>query len=138
MRAVLNGGGCRVGLDSGRVAAGLDGCQPPGDGVRVNPLISMKDRRADGFDAEGNPRWKWESRLDGVQAVTWQQREERDDRAGVTLVRVQATVLYPVGEPNVRETAMCRTEDGNIWSVKAIARHPDRLVIDMQRVDDGD
>lgn len=131
--------GATVGLDDDLrpVNAGLsdDPNQPPP--VDVLPRVSIRDREGNGYDDLGNPRWVWVDRVTDASAVMWEQREEVDDRAGTTLIKARTTVLYPPALPPLRETASVRTSDGNVWSVTALDRFPDRVTVQMERVDDG-
>lgn len=147
MRAILRDDGCgyprvrsglTVGLDDDSVPTVLDGDIPgptplPGSTL---PLVSVRDRQANGYDDEGNPQWTWRTLVDGARAVTYTEREERDDRAGTTTVVASVRFLYDWAV-DIRETAIARTEDGHTWRVTAVEHFPGQALLTLERTDDG-
>ncbi len=142
-RVSLRDDSCWGGLSQG-VGVGLDddSCRPapvpPGEEQpNILPRITVRDRVSQGMDALGNPTWAWADRVVDAPTTMWVQREERDDRAGVTRVRARVGFLYPTDVPALRETARAKTDDGHQWTVSEIERWPGRVEMTMERVDDG-
>lgn len=130
-------GTCRTVVDGDSVPVRLDGDCSVAAVVQTGPRVWVKDRRDDGMDENDNPRWSWVLLVDGVPSIMWEQREARDERAGVTLVRGRVRIPYRNDATQIRETASVRTEDGHVWYVTALTRGPRDLLIEMERVEDG-
>jgi hypothetical protein len=124
--------------DLATVTAGLDDDPgAPWSDVVVGPTLSVKDRVAAGLDDDDNPMWTWVERAVDVGTIMWEQRTETDRRSGMTKVLAKTSFLYPVDDPDVRETASARTDDGLVWSIRSVTRIGGVLTLEMERIDDG-
>lgn len=139
------GAGVRLDDDTlGRmsVPAGLDDdCADCGDGgapVSLYPLLTIRERFAAGFDEAGNPKWNWADVVKDQGMIAYEERNEVDDRAGLTVVVATMVFLYPFSSPAIRESATVRTSDGYRWRITGLKRFPDRLQLETERIDDGE
>ena len=128
----------KIRIDDSLVDAELAEDPIPSISHTVNPLISVKDRVADGFDVDGNPTWTWVDRITNAFAVTWMVRTEVEPRGGMSLLKATVTFLYPMSEPDITPAAMAKTSDGHVWSVRSVERYTTQVVMAIERVDDGD
>lgn len=127
------------------VPAGINGIgygdHVPGSPVTnptvVNPLVTVRQRYLKGTDEDGNPEYGWHTLFEDREAIRFESRSEVSDSTGLALVKSSVTVLYPADQPLVRETATVLTNDGNRWQVTKVERFPDRLQLDMERIDNG-
>lgn len=131
-----SGSSVQIGIGDG-TGSGPDGGAfvPP---ANLYPLLTIRERFAAGYDDDGNPTWTWADVVDGVGMIAYETREEKDDRAGITLVKADMVFLHPFSAPAIRETATVRTSDGHRWSIDGLKRFPDRLQLEVTRIDDGE
>lgn len=103
---------------------------------RVNPLVTVRQRYQTGYDFDGNPEFGWNPLVTGVEAIQFDSRHESSDSTGLTVVKSTVTLLYSRDLPNVHETATVTTDDGLLWQVTAVERFPDRLQLEIERLED--
>lgn len=102
------------------------------------PTVSVLGRALDGYDDDGNPKWKWSPILDGVAATEEPNaRTETNDAEGATVVRTAITVLWPRAAADVPETAMVRDGQDNLWGVVSALRTGDTCRLVVQRASHG-
>lgn len=70
--------------------------QPPSG---VNPLVTVRERFAVGYDADGNPEWNWADVVKDVEAIKFEEREEVSDTSGLATVTGTLRILYPYSSP---------------------------------------
>ena len=129
-----SGSSVQVGIGDG--TGGLPGEIPPP--ANIYPLLTIRERFAAGYDDDGNPAWTWADVVENVPMIAYETREEKDDRAGITLVKAELLFLHPYTAPMIRETATVRTSDGYRWQITGLKRFPDRLQVNATRIDDGE
>lgn len=138
-------GGVR--LDDDSRARGVAGLAPdvdetvpgalPAPGTRINPLVTVRERFATGYDDNGNPIWNWADVITAQSAVSFEEREEVSDVSNLSVQTATLLILYPYSAPAIRESATVLTDDGRRWKITGITRLPDRLQLKVERIDDA-
>lgn len=127
-------------LTSVKAGLGYDPVVPgvpvPSPGGSVNPTVTVRERISEGYDDDGNALWSWVAVVADAEAISWEQREEKSDTAAMAVVVGKFTILYPADYPDVRETAVVES-GGHSWSVTGVERLPDRILLSVRRIDDG-
>lgn len=106
-------------------------------GVSTNPLVTVRERFGTGYDDDGNVMWSWADVISEKAAISFEESEEVSDAGNTVLQKATLLVLYPYGEPAIRESASVLTNDGRRWSITSIERMPDRLQLKVERIDDA-
>ena len=120
-------------------AASLDADDPAVEWEDADPelLVTVAVRRRTGYDADGNPTFGWEPVIEDAQAVTWTERTEVDETAGVSRLVGRATVLYDGDD--VTEAAAVTTSDGRRWRVLRAERSADDVLkVELARIESTD
>jgi hypothetical protein len=102
----------------------------------VNPLVTVRQRFQTGYDVDGNPEYGWHDLVVDREAITFESRTENSDSAGLTVVKSTVVFLYPADQPPVRETATVLTSNGYRWQITGLERFPDRLQLELERIED--
>ena len=114
------------------VATSTDEDPAPVVETKVNHRLTVRLRSRTGYDDDGVPLFDWTTLLES-EAVLYEEREEFDPDAGMTLVLAKAVVLY-AGPVQVPETASVTRDDGARYRVQAVRQVPGRLEFDMVRL----
>jgi len=109
----------------------------PDPGTRINPLVTVRERFAVGYDDDGNPAWNWADVISAQSSISFEEREEVSDVGNVSKTTATLLILYPYGAPAIRESATVLTDDGRRWSITGLTRFPDRLQLKVERIDDA-
>lgn len=105
--------------------------------VVVMPNVSVRVRTFAGYNDDGDPTFTWETVVDAVRAVVFEDRTELDDTAG--LVKVVATVTVPYdGDVVVTESATVAISTGGDYRVTGVGQWPGWLKLTLERVDHVD
>lgn len=143
-KVALRDDGCGCLPPPGRVVAGLDDdcpCTVAGSGgeIPVDPppdgmwAFEILLRERTGYDEDGTPQYDWVP-LTRAAALLFEEREEYDAEAGLTLVKALLKIRY-TGPRVVTETAMAVRDDGVKYRVVRVDQFPDRLEFQMRRID---
>lgn len=106
-------------------------------GPNPYPLVTVRERFATGYDADGNPMWTWADVISESSAILFEERTEASDSGNMAVETAEVMVLYPYGQPVIRESASVLTSDGRRWRIKSMKRMPDRYQLNIERIDDG-
>lgn len=109
----------------------------PAPGPKINPLVTVRERFATGYDEDGNPMWSWADVISDQSAISFEEREEVSDVSNLTVQTATLLILYPYSAPAIRESATVLTDDGRRWDITGITRLPDRLQLKVERLDDA-
>ena len=121
----------------GVVTPGPDGKLPdagPGDQAPEGMwTFTLRQRRRTGYTEDGTPKLQWVDFL-RAPALLFEERDEFDAQSGQTLVQAQLKLPYR-GPEVVRETIVAVRSDGVTYRVVSVDQLPDRLELDMRRID---
>lgn len=143
VRAALTGscnqaapGGVRVALDdSCGPVRGRPGVPASVVDVEVWPRLEIRLRKRTGFDDNGNPVFQW-TVVAAEASMLWEERQEQDPDAGVTLVKAKAVLSNDSALEAVPETAVVAAPGSDeMWRVTSSAVYPERIEVEMTRVD---
>lgn len=138
-RAVLGrSGGVKVALDGDCGNPRPRPCAPIEPEPVESPLMSMEIRlrKRTGIDEEsGNPVFEW-TPVAAERAMLFEQRQESDPDAGVTIVKAKVVLSNDAALETVPETAVVvDPASGEMWRITSSAVTPDRIEIEATRVE---
>jgi hypothetical protein len=99
----------------------------------VRHALTVRLRTRTGYDDEGVPEFEWTVLIDAAEAALYEERDEFDADAGLTLVKATAVLLYD-GPVQIPESASVTRDDGVKYRVLAVRQVPGRVEFDMQRI----
>lgn len=119
--------------DDGLVRVRLEDDVGPEKSAEVWPVLTVYSREHASWSNEGRPVYDWVEVVSG-RAITWVERTEMDDEAGVTRETATAVLTY-TGDAQPSETARVVTGGGVVYQVRELYTVGSRMELDLVRLD---
>jgi len=86
--------------------------------------FTIRARTKTGYDVDGNPTFEWNDLLTEI-ALSWEQRQEFDDVAGITYTRGTILINNPGDVAMTESVVAIEQPGGEVWKVKKVVDHPE-------------